>query len=92
MMIGVNKNGVLMTDKRSGEVLHFGMGLKDAKRFEKLNESRNNEFELMLASVLEEKKRRNKIVSDWLDELAEHPDGTITPEILESLKAKITIF
>lgn len=60
-MIGMNKIGELMVDKRSGKVLYFEVSLKDMKRFEKLNKSRNNEFELRYdEESLKEIERRNK--------------------------------
>lgn len=60
-MIGVNKIGEVMVDKRSGEVLYFKISLKDMKRFERLNKSRNNEFELRYdEESLKEIERRNK--------------------------------
>ncbi len=60
-MIGMNKIGEVMVDKRSGKVLYFKVSLKDMKRFEKLNKSRNNEFELRYdEESLKEIERRNK--------------------------------
>lgn len=60
-MIGMNKIGKLMVDKRSGKVLYFKISLKDMKRFERLNKSRNNEFELRYdEESLKEIERRNK--------------------------------
>lgn len=60
-MIGMNKIGEVMVDKRSGEVLYFKVSLKDMKRFERLNKSRNNEFELRYdEESLKEIERRNK--------------------------------
>lgn len=60
-MIGMNKIGEVMVDKRSGKVLYFEVSLKDMKRFERLNKSRNNEFELRYdEESLKEIERRNK--------------------------------
>lgn len=60
-MIGMNKIDEVMVDKRSGKVLYFEVSLKDMKRFERLNKSRNNEFELRYdEESLKEIERRNK--------------------------------